>query len=186
MRISLTFVLALCVLPQMPSFAVELSTTNEGVYIGICSAPSGQYPFPSDEVLAWRPFLVSGVLLTLNYPDPEYFLKIDMHDLDGKQIPKTSEGLKIGSKFDGVKTYDDVGHRWHIGVIEAYGSYDVRDGLLLSGPVLAEPSKWFKMDKPGVYEMEIQFQMFRVIKATNGWSRQLIRFEPMKVKVQKP
>lgn len=71
-----------------------------------------------------------------------------------------------------------------MGSIVAQGTYDVADGV--SGPLLPAAKDLFQIDKPGIYTLEIQMQMFQIHKNTNQWTRELIRFSPIKIKIEKP
>jgi hypothetical protein len=185
MRVWLIACFVIWLTSLFPVAAVELSTTNDGIYVGIAGGLTGQYPIPFDTRLVWRPFSDSGAL-ELNYPKPEFGVKVKMWGPDGRETPKTPLGRKFGSKFDSVQTYADVISGWSMGCIEAQGRYDRRDGPLLSGPMLPAPKDWFEMEQPGTYTLELQMQMFRIIKSTNQWTRKLIRLAPMKIKVEKP
>jgi hypothetical protein len=43
----------------------------------------------------------------------------------------------------------------------------------------------FQIETPGIYTLEIEFQMFLIDKTANPWQRKLIRFAPVRVKVEK-
>jgi hypothetical protein len=185
----LLFVVCMATVPK--SFAAILSETNSGIYIGI-SGTRTNTPLQFDDRLVWRPFCNTG-MVSLNYPDPNYGIKIKMFGPDGNEVTKTKLGESFGSDFDQVHSYKDVIHTGlmgyhssHMGDIEAQGPYDKRGGVLLSGPLLPAPKELFQMEKPGVYKLEIQMQMFKIHKNTNQWTRELVRFSSVRFKVEKP
>jgi hypothetical protein len=168
----------------------ELSDTNNGVYVAIGGSSTNDL-VDFDERIVWRPFCNTGAV-ELNYPDPSYGVRIRMTGPDGNEVSKTALGLSFGTKFDKVQRFEDttggVGagyHSSHTGVISAHGNYDERDSAL-TGPLLPSPKQLFQMGTPGIYVMEIQLQMFQVAKGTNLWTRQLIQFAPIKIRVKKP
>jgi hypothetical protein len=189
--ILLLLLFVVCMATVSKSFAVILSETNSGIYIGI-SGTRTNTPLQFNDRLVWRPFCNTG-MVSLNYPDPNYGIKIKMFGPDGNEVTKTKLGESFGLNFDQVHSYKDVIHTGlmgyhssHMGGIEAQGRYDERDGPLLSGPLLPAPKELFQIEKPGIYTLEIQMQMFRVIKSTNQWTRELIQFSPIKIRVEKP
>ena len=89
----------------------------------------------------------------LSYPDTRYGTKIKMTDSDGKDVPKTIRGQRFGSKFDSLRLITDS----KVGNTDALGNPYPNGNPLF----LPKPEELFQMDKPGIYEMEIQMQMFR-------------------------
>jgi len=148
------------------------------------AGPSTNEPIRFDDKLVWRAFCNTGVV-TLNYPDPQYGLKVSLRGPDGRAVAKTKLGKGFGTDFENVHNYADAVHGWHMGIVDAQGSYDGRQGAL-SGPLLPSPKDLFQIEKPGTYVLEIQMQMFRVNKTTNQWSRELLRFSPVRVLVERP
>lgn len=175
--------LAILLIGFSRAFAVELSTTNDAVYFGICGVTTN-VPIRFDDKMVWRPFCNTGAV-ELNYPAAEFGVKVRLWSNDGTEVPKTELGQKYGSKFDQVHTYEDVTQGWQMGRIEATEPYDPRNGALFSGSVFPAAKDLFKIEKPGIYRMELEMQMFRVTRGTNHWDRKLIRFEPIKVKIEK-
>ena len=161
-----------------------LSNTNKEIYIAFSGTFTAHEPVRCDEKLVWRPYCNTHVV-SINYPDPEYLVKFKMIGPDGKKIIRTRLGEKFGSGFDKVRNYEDTIKGSHMGNITAQGTYDSQEGAL-SGPILPKPEELFQMTTAGIYTLEIQMQMFRIIKGTNQWTRELIRFDPMQIKVQKP
>ena len=69
----------------------------------------------------------------------------------------------------------------------AWGSY--KDNLGLGGALFIHaPSELFQMEKPGIYTLEIQMQMFQYVASYDPVERSktLFRFSPVKIKVEKP
>ncbi len=178
------------------AFALGLSDTNSGVYLGVESSKGKALgnisadtnftvePFRFDAPLVWRPFCNTGAV-QLNYPTLPYLAKIEMVGPDGRPVAKTALGRSVGAKFDEVKRFEDAFHGWTVGSVEADSPYDSRD-VGFSGPRLPAPGDMFEMEKPGSYKLELQMQMFRVIKGTNQWTRELIRFSPIHIRIEKP
>jgi hypothetical protein len=161
-----------------------LSNTNNEIYIAISGTSTAYEPVRFDERLVWRPFCNTDVV-QINYPDPEYLVKFKMTGPDGKERTKTELGKKFGSAFDKVRRYKDTINGSHMGNITAQGGYDRSEGVL-SGPLLPKPEELFAMTNAGVYTLEIQMQMFRIVKGTNNWTREMIRFDPVQIKIEKP
>lgn len=189
----------ICAASACQTFGVGLSETNNGIYLAIAAFRSGfvtNEPIFYDDVLIWSPFCNTNTKpIKLNYPAPKYGIKIKMLGPDGKEVTKTFLGKSFGTDFDHVHTRTDVVHvggvggpySGHFAGIEAQGRYEARGGGF-TGAVLPTPKDLFEMEKPGIYTLEIQMQMFR-----NSGSRDpatcaadLIRFSPVKIKVEKP
>ncbi|MGB8368508.1 MAG: hypothetical protein ACLPYZ_04280 [Limisphaerales bacterium] len=169
---------AICILWSIRVFGIGFSETNNGIYLVIGGSVSTNEPIKFDERLAYMPFCDTGNI-RLSQAEPIYSTKIKMLAPDGKEVAQTSLGQSFGSKFDQLHSYKDA----HLGAIGASGPYQG----MLSG-LLPSPKELFIMEKPGVYTLEIQMQMFRYTPSldTNEWSRNLIRFSPVKIRVEKP
>lgn len=185
-----TFVLIFLTVLALKGLSADFSETNGGIYVAI-SGSSTNESVPFNESLAWRPFCSStSGEAEMNYPDRSYGIKLGMFDAFGKQVPKTKLGESFGVKFDQLHNYQDVisqpkmGYSsTHIGSVLAQGPYD--ETAPVSGPVLPAPNELFQIEKPGDYTLEIQMQMFLIHKDTNVWTRELIRFSPIRIHVTK-
>jgi len=168
----------ICTFWSIQAFGTGFSETNNGIYLAVGGSVSTNEPIKFDERLAYMPFCATGNIW-LSQAEPVYGTKIKMIAPDGKEVPKTPLGQSYGSKFDQLHSYKDA----HLGGIGASGPYQG----MFSG-LLARPNELFIMEKPGIYTLEIQMQMFRHTGSpdTNEWSRNLIRFSPIKIKVGKP
>jgi hypothetical protein len=52
---------------------------------------------------------------------------------------------------------------------------------------LPTPQELFQIEKPGIYKLEIQMQMFCPnSESVNKWHKELFQFSPVKIKVEKP
>lgn len=169
--------------------ATGFSEKTNGVYLAIeswgkNSRPLGRItnePFLSSNELSFSAFCDSGKVELQYSPDPAQFVKIKMIDENGDEIPKTELGKKFGSKLD------DELRPWKgrsVGTLLAWGSYKENRGQGMAKP-LPPPEALFEISEPGIYTMEIQFQMFRLIRTPN-WKREPITFSPIKVKIEKP
>ena len=172
-------------------FAAGFSETNNGVYLAI-SGSSTNALVMYDDSLAWRPFCESvDGQSEFNYPDRSYFIKLTMLNALGEKVQKTELGKGFGVKFDQLHSYQDIVHppdagysSPHIGSIVAQGPYDV--SAPVSGPLLPAPRDLFQIETPGIYTLQIQMQMFLIHKTTNQWTRELIRFSPISIRVERP
>jgi hypothetical protein len=173
------------------ALATGFSGTNNGVYIAISGLSTNERVMYG-EPLAWRPFCSSADGQSeFNYPGRDYFINMTMLDALGKKVPKTEMGMAFGVKFDQLHSYQDIvgstraGYsNPHIGSILAQGPYDV--SAPVSGPLLPAPKELFQIEAPGNYALQIQMQMFLIHKNADQWTRDLIRFSPVTIMVEKP
>jgi len=184
--------LLLCSIPLGRISAAGLSETNSGIYIAIAGTGSGpersfvaDEPIRFDDRLLWCPFSKIGPV-EVKYPDRIFWIRVKMAGPDGKDVKKSSLGEGLGKKFDEVRNYADVATGWTIGGITAYGDYEPRGGGFTGGPPLPSPKEMFEMEAVGIYTLQIEFQCFLIDKKTNPWQRKLIRFAPVRIKVEKP
>jgi hypothetical protein len=194
MKSSRLLLLLFCFGALTNSYALGLSETNHGLYLAVASwhrVLSGDKsdpfisiePFRFNDKLVWRPFCNTG-RAELTYPGPPHLARISMTAPDGKAVAKTRLGETFGSEFDHAR-FEDTVHGWSVARVEADSPYDARGGGF-TGPTLPAPADLFQMEKPGIYMLEIQMQMFRVVRVTNQWTKPLIRFSPIRLKVEKP
>ncbi len=166
------------------SFAAGISETTNGIYLVIAAARDATLitnePIRFDDRLVWMTFCDTGKVVMLSYPDTRYGMKIKMIDSGGKEIPKTARGERFGSKFDSLRLITDS----KVGNTDALGNPYPKGNPLF----LPKPEELFQMDKPGVYTLEIQMQMFRYVASYDPVERSktLFRFSPVKIKVEKP
>ena len=190
MKAAFIFPVAIILSFAFHTAGTSLSETNNGIYLAIAGwRPSSSVGFVTNDVLysndglLWRPFCNTGAV-ELNYPTYDYGVKINLVGPDGKDVPKSKVGSGFGSKFDQVQTYQDVIQGWNMGSIMAQGSYVPSADF--TGPPLPSAKDLFQMSAPGQYILEIQMQMFLIHKDTSQWKRELIRFSPMKIKIEMP
>jgi hypothetical protein len=176
----------------VPTSGAVLSVTNSGIFL-VIGAPqpiSGatldeNAPMPFDQKLVWEPFSNIGAV-DLNYPSPEFGIRVRMYGPDGREALKTGLGSLFGSKFDLVKSYEDVIVGSHMGGIAARQKY-IELGRGYAGGNIPAPDDLFLMEKTGLYSLEIEMLMFRIMKTTpTHWDRQLLRFPAIEIKVEKP
>jgi hypothetical protein len=169
--------------------ATGFSTKTNGVYLAIESwgtqkAPLGQItnePFAASNALTFSVFCETGKVELQYSPDPAYFVRIRMTDKNGREVPKTALGTRFGSKFD-----DKELRAWKnrsVGILLAWGSYEENHGQGMAKS-LPSPEDLFEITEPGVFTMEIEMQMFRVITVPK-WKREFFRFSPVMIKVEK-
>jgi hypothetical protein len=172
-----------CLLLASAASGTELSATNSEVYYAIEGASDTNSVIQCDNKLVWSAFSTS-VPIELNYPNVEYGIKIKMTAPDGSVVKKTELGSQYGTRFDRVKKPEDAFPRRHLGCIMAERWYDARGGPM-SGPLLPAPRDLFAMKNPGIYRLEIEMMFFRVNRGTNGFSRDILRYPPVTLKVKK-
>jgi hypothetical protein len=176
-----------CLASMSKAQVTSLSETNNGIFIAISGGiigTNGAVPF--DKRLVWLPFCATntgGALIELQYPNARYGMKIKMTGQDGKEVSKTDLGEIYGLKWDQLHSYKDS----RLNGAFASGPYQPELGAE-GGQFLPAPDDLFEMDKPGIYTLEIQMQMFRHTGSTDPEDeyRHLIRFSPVKIKVEKP
>jgi hypothetical protein len=167
--------------------AVELSESTNGLYLAVGGWRHGptagslvtNEPIRFDDMLVWYPFFKEGKV-EINYPNMIYGVKIKMFDSSGKELSKTALGRSCGSKWDELHSYNDT----KLGSIDAWGEYDCDQ----SWRFLASANDLFEIEKPGIYTLELQMQMFRHSGSFDPvvWSKNLIRFSPIKIRVERP
>ena len=185
-------ILVLTLFLIVKTHAVGLSTPTNDVYLAIIGwnhagasklGPNTNNIIPFDSQLAWLPFCNTGKVIIWFPSDPKYLAKIKMFDPNGKNVSKSSMGNSFGSKWSGLNDYRDTKFQF----VFARESYD--ENPKLGGcNFLPTPKELFKMKSPGIYTMEIDMQMFRYTISTNvdDWSKNILRFSPVKIKVEKP
>ncbi len=190
-KTTLTFSFLLLFVAVPVAIGTGLSAVTNGVYLAVGRPGSTNEPVPFDERLIFLPFCDTGQV-ELNLTSPPYGIKIRMWGGDGQDVPKTALGQSFGSKWDSFQDSLVEGKGLHLGYynlrragVFAWGPFTNNPGLG-GGKLLPAPKDLFQMDKPGVYTLEMQMQMLRVNKGTNGLTRQLIRFSPVRIKVEKP
>ena len=166
-----------------------LSLPINGIYVAVIDWPGNQSvirtnePFHFDDKQVWSAYCNTGKVLIFYPLDPAYGVKVKMLAPDGKEVRKTSLGKSYGSKWDKLHSYNDT--RMRFGFPEGPFEQNHGEG---SGPFIPSPQELFKMDKPGIYTMQIEIQALRYNTATNinkGESN-LLRFSPINIKVEKP
>ena len=137
-------------------------------------------PIQFDDRLVWMTFCETGeVELRL---DSAHCIKMSMTDSNGNDIQQTALGQKFGFLFDQLKVFSDIKRP---APTMATGAY--KDNWELGGGhLLPTPEQLFKIRKPGIYTLVVQIQVFEVFKNTSPWTRNLIRFSPVKIKIEKP
>ena len=167
--------------PLTAPFSI-FSVTNQGVCISIIGTKTnGLGGF--DDALQWRVFCENQHSL-LHSLDLSCGFKMNLRGPDGKEVPKTALGQTIGSKFDEVQTVGKLPS----GTI--LSDLDFRSGLadIVPAKPLPRLRDCFAMDRPGIYTLELQIQLFRITYKTAGEPEpeQLLRFPPMTIKVNRP
>lgn len=180
----LFIIFASCLFLQK-TFAAGISETTNGIYLVVAAVRNvtliTNEPVRFDDELVWMTFCNTGKVM-LSYPDSKYGLRIKMIDSEGNEVPKTALGERCGSKFDSLRLITDS----NVGRTTAQGSY--KDNPHGETIFLRKPDELFQMDKPGIYTLEIQMQMFRYVPSYDPVerSKDLFRFSPIKIKVEKP
>ena len=183
-KIALLFTVLIILLPR-DSQAVLTTTNSITVAIqGWRLGPITNEPIRFDDKLSWGPFNDLPGRVNLYFPiDKAYFMRMAMYGPDGKEVPKTKLGKGYGAKWDRLHSYKDT----RLQPIPAEGSYKENLGQA-AGQILPSPKDLFSMEKPGIYTLKVQIQLFRYAATTNTseWNRNLLRFPPVKIKIEKP
>lgn len=146
-----------------------------------------------DDDLLWMPFSETNSV-ELSCPlDLAYLVRMRMTDASGNEVPKTSIGRRCGSKFDQLRTVRDtrvypcIAEGPYKENPELIGVTDFRDRPVNGVSKSLTPSDLFRMERPGIYVLEIQLQMFYPnSKSTNLWKKDVVRFAPVTIRVEKP
>jgi hypothetical protein len=169
--------------------ATGFSSPTNGVYLAITEdmpmsgLPGTNEPFKSNDELVWAAYCSNTGKVSLSYPiDRAYGVKIKMFGPDSQEVEKTSLGKMYGSRWDDLHSYKDARLQPFI----AEGSFEDNHGEACCG-ILPSAQELFKMSKPGIYTMEIEIQLFRHVPTqdTEVWRRNLLRFTPIKIKVER-
>jgi hypothetical protein len=178
------FSLAICLCLIQKTVAIGVSPITNGVYLASGAIRGGvdlitNEPIRFDDQIVWGAFCDTGKT-ELSCPDTQYSIKIKLTDTNGMELPKTARGERFGTKFDQLHKITDS----KVAPVVAWGPFQ-DSGL---GKFLPKPSELFQIEKPGIYTLEIQMQMFRYIPSRDPdeRSKTLFRFSPINIKVEKP
>jgi len=158
------------------------SATNQGVYISIIGTKSnGLTGF--DDGLQWRVFCESQYSMLHSLDLPSGF-KMNLTGPDGKEVPKIGPGKTIGVNFEAVKTMEKLPP----GAIASELNFTSGIGDIVGANPLQRIEDCFAMDKPGIYTLELQIQLFRNKYSAAGepGPEELLRFPPMTIKLNRP
>lgn len=185
------FLLPVILFTAIPSLrAAGISDLTNGVYLVISGWPTND-PVRYDTSLVFMPFCNTGKVNLTYQLDPAYSVKIEMLNSNGVEVPKTKIGKRFGSKFAQPENCNQ-GRPYNF---TAGGPYSSNMGMGGARPFSNYPSfeAWlrpedlFKIEKPGLYSMQIQMQMFyRNPSSTNAWQQDRFEFSPITVSVIKP
>ncbi len=173
------------------SLAGIMSEPTNGIYLAVVERnflhgpdPGTNEPFRFDNRLAWAVYCNTGRVGIWFPLDPAYGVKVKMFGPSGKEVKRTSLGRDYGTKWDKLHSNKDT----RLQSVQAWGSFEENKGQSSAGGSLPAPQELFKMDEPGTYTMEVEIQLFRhpSTRDTDAWSRNLLRFSPIKIKVEKP
>jgi hypothetical protein len=168
-----------------------MSEPTNGIYVAIVERnfvhgpdPGTNEPFRCDNRLAWAVYCNTGSVHVRFPIDDAYGVRIRMFGPNGKEVKKTWLGRGVGAEWDKLHSYKDTRTQ---GLV-AGGSFEENKGESSAGGNLPPPQKLFEMEQPGIYIMEIHIQLFQhaTTRDTKAWSRNLLRFSPIRVKVEKP
>jgi hypothetical protein len=169
--------------PALCCSAVEFTPPTNGVYLAFGGGAGGSVsnnPIRFDQELVFQGYCDTGQV-DFYYPREPYTVKVSMIGPAGRPVAKTLLGKKLGSKFDELCADDPP--RQGSGVL-AWGPYRDNPGLG-GGRILPRPRDMFRMDKPGIYTLEIEVQLLRKVRRPNQFL-ELVRFAPVRIKVEKP
>jgi hypothetical protein len=177
-----TLTISLCF--AQTAVATSFSSKTNGVYLAFGAIRHGlnlitNEPIRFDDQLVWGAFCDTGKV-ELSCPDSRYSLKIKLTDTNGVELAKTKRGEVFGARFDQLRKITDS----KVTPVLAWGPFQ-NDSL---GRLFPTPAELFQIEKPGIYTLEIQMQMFRYVPSYDPVERSktLFRFSPIKIKVEKP
>jgi hypothetical protein len=158
------------------------SSTNKDTYVSIIGTKSnGLAGF--DDGLQWRVSCEKQHSL-LHYPDLSSGFKMNLRGPNGKEVARTALGQTIGVNFDAVKNRETLPPGTRLSELSFLAGFP---GF---GPTLPLPllKDCFVMDKPGIYTLELQIQLFKIPydNAMEPGLEELLRFPPMTIKVNCP
>ncbi len=178
------FSLTICLCIVQTTVATSFSLKTNDVYLAFGAIRQGldlitNEPIRFDDQLVWGAFCDTGKI-ELSCPDFRYSLKIMLTDTNEVEMPKTARGKEFGTRFDQLHKITDS----KVAPVLACGPFQ-DNGL---GKLFLKPSELFQIEKPGIYTLEIQMQMFRYVPSYDPVERSktLFRFSPIKIKVEKP
>ena len=171
------------------AFGSILSTTNNGIYIAVYGIGQrvgieSHDPFQYDDTLIWQPFSNVGAR-RIPIGNPKYSFRLTMLSPNGEETSRTQLGTQYGSRFDqmAIDPSDRSGRgmgSMEVGIIYYPGIDD------FSGQTFPSPKDLFEMDQVGMYTMELEFQVFGPHKDAKQPGLEILRFPPMRIKLEKP
>ena len=147
---------------------------------GFCVGFDGQHGTNNttiDDWLVFLPWTTNNHTVWISVPvEPEYAYRIELLDTNGLTVPKTARGKRAGSRFD-----DFDAHPSKRGIAIKHLAAHKMDGVTDS-PMLFRAADMFKIEKPGLYRLHIQFQILvfpRTGVGRGAYTNELIRFPPL-------
>lgn len=168
------------------AWSAAFSGKTNDIYLAVSSV-SESWPVTNalakaDERLVWAPYTDNGEVRLRYSLDPAYLARFRLVDERGREVRKTALGKAYGSRWDALKSYKTT----RFDGVVAWGSFEHTKGQG-GGRYLPAPEELFHIQREGRYTLVIEMQMFRHTARTNvnDWSKNLLRFSPIKLNVIK-
>jgi hypothetical protein len=175
------------------AIATGISATTNGVYLVVGAERNSttitNEPIRFDDRILWMTFCDSGKEELTMPGNIAYSIQIKMTDQSGNEVLKTALGKRYGTKWDSLHSMyesQEILKETHPIPVLAGGTYKDNPDLG-GGRFLPTPNELFRIEKAGIYTLEIQMQMFYSNqKSTNLYHRDRFQFSPISIKVEKP
>jgi len=122
----------------------------------------------------------------------EYTYEVNLYDRNNDAVPKTPLGKRVGTKFSNFNySYSKIfGGRFTSGSITrgAVAYRDIEIENMNIGHILFQVNDYFKVTKPGDYNLRIRFQVIAPVvePGTTNTTMKVIRFPAMDFPITQP
>jgi hypothetical protein len=193
------FCLAVLLLAVPPSAYAGwfLSGATNQVYLGVSGRSSvdpensnwltNREPIRLDDPLAISFYCRTGAIQVMTPLDSRFFIRFQMHDAIGAQIPVTPEGFRWGSDVERFPTAPGRSKRTRMVAMPVAGPDAAGLTNYSPGPVLPSAQQLFRMEKPGLYWLTLEVHMMKQeFKSDRDWIWVHIKIPPFTVPIEKP
>jgi len=173
-----------------------LSNVTNEVYIGISASHTetmkegifltNDIPFAYNDNLSFMPFCQTGAVELLYPSERSLFIKFQMKDSSGKEVPKTADGLEWGSDVENFPVKPTRSkHDRMLGWL-ARGSHTNGMASFMNGPWLPSPDSLFLMDRGDIYSLTMEVHLMKQRLVPGGWTWDHLVIPAVSVRVVKP
>jgi len=180
-----------------------LSDATNDVYIGVsgdsvvnfASAEwlTNNMPIRYDDKLALIAFCKTGAVRLLIPSNNRIFVKFQMRDVAGKEVPKTAEGRLWGSDLEHFPSKPGRNNHDRMASWGATGPHTSGFASFTTGYAVPSPKDLFVVTNSGIYDLTLEVHLMkqRMLGTTNAlgtptWTWDHIAIPPVTVKVEKP